>query len=266
MVSTILKDTMFIDSHCHLDLPELIEDLPSLLEEMKQNLVTHALSISVDISDWSRIKTIIETYPHIYGSVGTHPDYEKVHEPTLDELITMLQHPKVIATGETGLDYYRLQGDLTWQRNRFRNHIQAALISKKPLIVHTRNAQEDTIAILKEEKAESIGGVMHCFTENIEMARASLDQNFYISFSGIISFKNAKTVHQTAAYVPIDRILIETDAPYLAPTPHRGKINQPAWVRHIAEQIAQIKGISIEEVGSITSENFKRCFNLNNLS
>lgn len=266
MVSTILKDTMFIDSHCHLDLPELIEDLPNLLEEMKQNLVTHALSISVDVSNWAQIKRIIETYPHIYGSVGTHPDYENVHEPIVEELIAMLKHPKVIATGETGLDYYRLQGDLTWQRNRFRNHIQAALISKKPLVVHTRNAQEDTITILKEEKAKDIGGVMHCFTENIDMARLSLDQNFYISFSGIISFKNAKIVHETAAYVPIDRILIETDSPYLAPTPHRGKANQPAWVRYVAEHIAKIKGMSIEEVGFITSENFKRCFNLSHLN
>lgn len=257
---------MFIDSHCHIDFPELMADLPNLLQEMKQNRVTHALSISVDVSDWSRIKTIIETHPHIYGSVGTHPDYEDVHEPTVEELITMLAHPKVIATGETGLDYYRLQGDLTWQRNRFRNHIQAALASKKPLIVHTRNAQEDTIAILKEEKASDIGGVMHCFTENIDMARLSLEQNFYISFSGIVSFKNAAVVHETAAYVPLDRILIETDSPYLAPVPHRGKTNRPSWVVHVAERIAQIKGVSVEEVGRITSENFKRCFNLNQLN
>lgn len=256
---------MFIDSHCHIDFPELMDNLPELLRNMQTHQVTHALAISVDVSDWSRIKTIIEAHPHIYGSVGTHPDYPDVHEPTVDELIAMLQHPKVIATGETGLDYYRLEGDLEWQRNRFRNHIRAARSTQKPLIIHTRNAQDDTIAIIKEEKAAEIGGVMHCFTEDTEMARLSLEHNFYISFSGIVSFKNAKVVHETAAYVPLERILIETDAPYLAPVPHRGKVNQPAWVSHVAERIAEIKGVSVEEVGRVTSQNFKDCFKLSAL-
>lgn len=253
---------MFIDSHCHIDFPELMETLPELLRNMHEHRVTHALAISVDVSDWSRIKSIIEMHPHIYGSVGTHPDYPDVHEPTVEELVAMLAHPKVIATGETGLDYYRLEGDLEWQRTRFRNHIRAAKQTNKPLIIHTRNAQQDTIRLMNEEGAADVGGVMHCFTEDTEMARLSLEQNFYISFSGIVSFKNAKVVHETAAYVPLERILIETDSPYLAPVPHRGKVNQPAWVSHVAERIAEIKGVSVEEVGRVTSENFKRCFNL----
>ena len=251
---------MYIDSHCHIDFPELMNDLPNLLANMQANRVTHALAISVDVSDWSRIQHIIETYPHIYGSVGTHPDYHDVHEPTVDELVTMLQHPKVIATGETGLDYFRLEGDLEWQRARFRNHIRAANLTNKPLIIHTRNAQDDTIRLMKEENAQDAGGVMHCFTETREVAQAALDLNFYISFSGIVSFKNAKTVHECAEYVPLERILIETDSPYLAPVPHRGRTNQPAWVMHVAERIAQIKGVSVEEVGRVTTENFKRCF------
>ncbi|GHA67020.1 hypothetical protein GCM10009007_04480 [Formosimonas limnophila] len=251
---------MYIDSHCHIDFPELMSDLPALLDNMKANQVTHALAISVDVSDWSRIKQIIEAHPNIYSSVGTHPDYPDVHEPTVDELVSMLAHPKVIATGETGLDYYRLEGDLEWQRARFRNHIRAANITNKPLIIHTRNAQDDTIRLMSEENARDVGGVMHCFTETKEVAQAALDQNFYISFSGIVSFKNAKTVHDCAQYVPLDRILIETDSPYLAPVPHRGKTNQPAWVMHVAERIAEIKGLSVEEVGRVTTENFKRCF------
>jgi TatD DNase family protein len=251
---------MYIDSHCHIDFPELMSDLPALLDNMQANRVTHALAISVDVSDWSRIKQIIEAHPNIYGSVGTHPDYPDVHEPTVDELVTMLAHPKVIATGETGLDYYRLEGDLEWQRMRFRNHIRAANQTGKPLIIHTRNAQTDTIRLMSEENARDVGGVMHCFTETREVAQAALDQNFYISFSGIVSFKNAKTVHDCAQYVPLDRILIETDSPYLAPVPYRGKTNQPAWVMHVAEKIAEIKGVSVEEVGRITTENFKRCF------
>ena len=254
---------MFVDSHCHIDFPELYENLPQLLENMRANEVDRALAISVDVSDWERIRTIIEAHPHIYGSVGTHPDYEDVHEPTLAELLSMLSHPKVIATGETGLDYYHKLNEgnhLDWQRARFRTHIQAAKQARKPLIIHTRNAQADTIAILREENAGEIGGVMHCFTEDISMAQAALDQGFYISFSGIVSFKNAKQLHETAQYVPLERMLIETDAPYLAPVPHRGKQNEPAYVRHVAQAIADIKKLSLQEVGRITSENFERCF------
>ena len=254
---------MFVDSHCHIDFPELYENLPQLLENMRSNEVNRALAISVDIKDWERIRTIIEAHPHIYGSVGTHPDYSDVHEPTYDELIAMLAHPKVIATGETGLDYYWTKNEgnvLDWQRARFRTHIAAAKQMRKPLIIHTRNAQEDTIAIMREEKADEIGGVMHCFTEDVAMARTALDLGFYISFSGIVSFKNAKVVHETAQFVPLDRLLIETDSPYLAPMPYRGKQNEPAYVRHVAQAIADIKQTSLQEIARITSDNFERCF------
>ena len=254
---------MFVDSHCHIDFPDLYNNLPKLLEHMRANQVERALAISVDISDWERIRAIIEAHPHIYGSVGTHPDYADVHEPTYDELTAMLAHPKVIATGETGLDYYWTKNEgsvLDWQRARFRTHIAAAKQARKPLIIHTRNAQEDTIAIMREEKADEIGGVMHCFTEDVVMAKAALDMGFYISFSGIVSFKNAKVVHETAAYVPMDRLLIETDSPYLAPMPYRGKQNEPAYVRHVAQAIADLKGVRLEEVGRITTDNFERCF------
>ena len=254
---------MFVDSHCHIDFPDLYENLPQLLDHMRVNEVDRALAISVDIKDWERIRAIIEAHPHIYGSVGTHPDYADVHEPTYDELVAMLTHPKVIATGETGLDYYWTKNEgnvLDWQRARFRTHIAAAKHMRKPLIIHTRNAQEDTIAIMREEKADEIGGVMHCFTEDVAMARAALDLGFYISFSGIVSFKNAKVVHETAQFVPLDRLLIETDSPYLAPMPYRGKQNEPAYVRHVAQAIADIKKTSLQEIGLITSDNFERCF------
>lgn len=257
---------MFIDSHCHIDFPELMPQMAAVLDEMKAKHVTHALAVSVDVSDWARIKTLIESYPNVYGSVGTHPDYPDVHEPTVEELVEMARHPKVIAVGETGLDYFRLEGDLDWQRERFRTHIRAANISKKPLIIHTRNAQDDTIRLMHEERAHEIGGVMHCFTEAKKVAKQALDLNFYISFSGIVSFKNAKIVHECAQYVPLDRILIETDSPYLAPVPHRGKSNQPAWVAHVAERIAELKGVSVEEVGRVTTENFKNCFRLAELT
>ena len=254
---------VFVDSHCHIDFPELYENFPQVLENMRANEVTHALAISVDVSDWSRIRQLIETHAHIYGSVGTHPDYEHAHEPTIDELVQMLAHPKVIATGETGLDYFHNANEghqLDWQRARFRTHIAVAKQMRKPLVIHTRNAQADTIAIMREEGAGDIGGVMHCFTEDVQMAREALDMGFYISFSGIVSFKNAKVVHETAEFVPLDRILIETDAPYLAPVPHRGKTNEPAYVRHVAQAVADIKKVSLSEMGRITTENFERCF------
>ena len=259
----LASHNVFVDSHCHIDFPDLYNELPKLLENMRANQVERALAISVDITDWERIRTIIEAHPHIYGSVGTHPDYADAHQPTLDELLTMLAHPKVIATGETGLDYYWTKNEgnvLDWQRERFRTHIAAAKQARKPLIIHTRNAKEDTIAIMREENAGEIGGVMHCFTEDVAMAREALDMGFYISFSGIVSFKNAKIVHETAQFVPLDRMLIETDSPYLAPVPHRGQQNQPAYVRHVAQAIADMRQTSLAEIGRITSENFERCF------
>ncbi len=194
--------------------------------------------------------------------MGVHPDYENVEEPTVAQLVALAQHPKIIAIGETGLDYYRLTGDLDWQRERFRTHIRASRECGKPLIIHTRSAAEDTLRLMVEEGADQAGGVMHCFTENWEVAQGALDMGFYISFSGIVTFKNALQIKEVAQRVPLDRILIETDSPYLAPVPFRGKLNQPAYVKHVAEEIALLRGISVTEVGQQTSENFARLFNL----
>ena len=254
---------MFIDSHCHIDFPDLYAKIPEVLDNMRAHDVSHALAVSVDVKDWERIRALIETHPNIYGSVGVHPEYADAYEPSLDELLTMLAHPKVIATGETGLDYYWTKNEgnvLDWQRARFRTHITAAKQARKPLIIHTRDSAEDTMWILREENADEIGGVMHCFTESREVAQQALDLGFYISFSGIVSFKNAKVVHETAAYVPMDRLLIETDSPYLAPMPYRGQQNEPAYVRHVAQAIADLKGMRLEDVGRITTDNFERCF------
>jgi len=257
---------VFIDSHCHIDFPDLYAKIPEVLDNMRAHEVSHALAVSVDVKDWERIRALIETHPNIYGSVGVHPEYADAHEPSLDELLAMLAHPKVIATGETGLDYYWTKNEgnvLDWQRARFRTHIQAAKQARKPLIIHTRDSAQDTMRILREESADEIGGVMHCFTESREVAQQVLDLGFYISFSGIVSFKNATVIHDTAKYVPLDRILIETDSPYLAPVPYRGKQNQPAYVRHVAQAVASLRGTSIEEIGQASSENFARCFLLN---
>lgn len=254
---------MFVDSHCHIDFPDLYDRLPDVLAQMSVHRVSRALAVSVDIDDWQRIRHLIETYPQIYGSVGTHPDYTDAREPSLDELLMMLAHPKVIATGETGLDYYWTKNEgnvLDWQRARFRTHIAAAKQARKPLIIHTRDSAADTIRILREERADDIGGVMHCFTENKAVAQAALDLGFYISFSGIVSFKNAKIVHECARYVPLDRLLIETDSPYLAPVPHRGQQNQPAYVSHVAEAVAALRGITVDAVAQAGSDNFDRCF------
>lgn len=259
------KDFMFTDSHCHIDFPDLYARLPEVLDQMQAQNVSRVLAVSVDIKDWARIQSLIESYPHIYGSVGTHPDYSEVYEPSVEDLLSMLQHPKVIATGETGLDYHWTKNEgavLDWQRARFVNHIRAAKLAQKPLIIHTRDSFEDTLRIMRDEGAGEIGGVMHCFTESKEVARAALDQGFYISFSGIVSFKSAKLVHETVQYVPMDRILIETDAPYLAPVPHRGQQNEPAFVPYVAQAVASLRGLRVEQVGEITSANFDRCFRL----
>ena len=227
---------------------------------MQQNQVSHALCISVELEKLPEIIALAEAHPHVYASVGVHPDHEDCTEPSVEQLIQLAQHPKVIAIGETGLDYYRLTGDLEWQRTRFRTHIRAAIQSGKPLVIHTREAAADTLKLMEEERANEIGGVMHCFTESIAVARAAMDMNFYISFSGIVTFKNATAIRDVAAYVPLERMLIETDSPYLAPVPYRGKTNQPGYVKHVAEEIAKVKGISVEEVGETTSENFFRLF------
>lgn len=258
---------MFIDSHCHLDFPEFQARLPEVLANMKAAKVGHALCVSVDLPDFPNVLRLAQDHPHLYASVGVHPDYEDTPEPSFEFLVeTAAKHPKIVAIGETGLDYYRM-GDrsydsLEWQRERFRTHIRAAKIVKKPLIVHTRSASEDTIRILKEEGADQIGGVMHCFTESYEVAKAAMDLGFYISFSGIVTFKSAKDLQETCKRVPIDRMLIETDSPYLAPIPYRGKTNEPAWVAKVGEYIATLKGISIDELAASTSSNFFKCFQI----
>lgn len=253
---------MFIDSHCHLDFPELASNMDAIQAAMRENQVGYGLCISVTLPEFPKVLAIADQHANLFATVGVHPDYENEVEPTVQELVSLAQHPKVIGIGETGLDYYRLQGDLEWQRSRFRTHIQAAVAAQKPLIIHTRSAAEDTLRIMKEEGADRVRGVMHCFTESWEVAQAAMEMGFYISFSGIVTFKNAIALKDVAQRIPMDRMLIETDSPYLAPVPFRGKTNQPAFVRHVAEEIAHLRGISLEEVGETTSANFFRLFSL----
>jgi TatD DNase family protein len=255
---------MFVDSHCHLDFPEYAGQIPDILARMKEAQVNHAMCISVDMPDFPNVLALAESHPNLFATVGTHPDYEDTPEPTEDQLVKLAQHPKILAIGETGLDYYRM-GDKTyeemeWQRDRFRTHIRAAIRVKKPLIIHTRSASEDTIRIMKEEGASQVAGVMHCFTESLEVAKAAMEQGFYISFSGIVTFKSAKDLQETCKQIPLERMLIETDSPYLAPIPNRGKTNEPSWVAHVAQFIADLKGISVEEVAKHTTNNFKTLF------
>jgi len=251
-----------VDSHCHLDFPELVENLDGALQLMRDNAVTHALCVCVTLEAFPNVLRIAQAHSHIYASVGVHPDSTDVREPTVEELVALSAHDKVIALGETGLDYYRLKGDLEWQRDRFRTHIRAARAARKPLIIHTRSAAEDTLRVMREEQAGEAGGVMHCFTESWDVAAAALDLGFYISFSGIVTFKNASVIREVARKVPLDRMLVETDSPYLAPVPYRGKINQPGYVRHTAEEIARLRGIPVDELAARTSANFFELFNL----
>ena len=257
---------MFIDSHCHLDFPEYRDRIPEVLANMAAAGVSHALCISVDLPDFPAVKALAETYPHLYASVGVHPDYENTPEPTEDFLVKAAEHPKIIALGETGLDYYR-SGErpyesMEWQRQRFRTHIRAAIRAKKPLIIHTRSASEDTLRIMQEEGAGRVGGVMHCFTESTAVALAAIEMGFYISFSGIVTFKNARDLQETCRQLPLEHMLIETDSPYLAPVPHRGRTNEPAWVADVGRFIADLKGVSIETVAQQTTNNFFDCFQL----
>lgn len=250
----------FVDSHCHLNFPGLAEQLPSIRENMMNHHVRHALCISVNLQDYPQVLALAEQYENFYATVGIHPDYEDIPEFTVEELINLAQHPKVVGIGETGLDYFRLTGDLEWQRDRFRKHIHAAKQVKKPLIIHTRSAAKDTIQIMQQEGADEVAGVMHCFTESYEVAKQAMDLGFYISISGIVTFKNAADLREVVRQVPLERLLIETDSPYLAPVPYRGKTNQPAFVKYVAEEIAKIKGISLEEVAQTTTNNFFRLF------
>ena len=252
---------MFIDSHCHLNL--LAEEeggLDAVLAQAKENNVDHILSIAIDKSSCHEVISIAERYPNITASVGIHPNVEQEENFTADELVALAQHDKVVAIGETGLDYFRSEGDLEWQRDRFRTHIHAANQLKKPLIIHTREARDDTMDILEQENAEQAGGIIHCFTENWDTAQRALDIGFYISLSGIVTFKNAKELQEVAKKLPLDRILIGTDAPYLAPMPHRGKTNKPAFVKHVAEFLAELRGDTVENIARSTSANFNQLF------
>jgi TatD DNase family protein len=259
---------MFTDSHCHINFPELAENMGAIRADMATAQVTRALVISTTLEQFPQVHDLAMQYDNFWATVGVHPDNEDVQEPTVEDLVTRAQLPRVVGIGETGLDYYRLGersvADMQWQRERFRVHIRAAQQTRLPLVIHTRSSSEDTLRMLKEEGEDgstgSAGGVFHCFTETAEVARAGLDLGFYISFSGILTFKNAQDLRDVAAFVPMERILIETDSPYLAPVPHRGKTNNPSYVPFVAQQIAQIRGLAVEEVARITSENFDRLF------
>lgn len=251
---------MLVDSHCHLDFPDLAARLPDVLSRMQQNGVGMALCIGVNLEDFPRVVALAEADDRLYATVGVHPEYTDVADPTEDELVALAAHPKVVAIGETGLDYYWQKDKPEWQRIRFRNHIRAARRCGKPLVVHTRDSAEDTIRLMAEEGAQAVGGVMHCFTENWAIAQQALDLGFYISFSGIVTFKNAAIVKEVARNCPLDRILVETDSPYLAPVPYRGKPNEPAYVLHVAEEIARLRNLPLDTVIAATTDNFFNLF------
>ena len=257
---------MFIDSHCHLSFPELRAQLPQILDEMKTARVEQAICICTTMEEAADVRGLAESHSQLWATVGVHPDNEDVYEPTVQELVQQAAHPRIVAIGETGLDYYRLNGrtieDMEWQRERFRTHIRAACQAGKPLVIHTRSSAADTLRVLVEEGGERAGGVFHCFTEGSDVALAAIEMGFYVSFSGIISFKNAQDLRDVAAQLPIERLLIETDSPYLAPVPYRGRTNSPAYVPHVAAVLAQVKNVSVEELAAQTSANTRRLFGL----
>ncbi len=255
---------MLTDSHCHINCLKGAKDKQTVhdyLDTAKEAGVGHFLCVSIDWETWPEVLSIAEDYPNVFASVGVHPNHEQGHEPTVEELLEKAKNPNIIAIGETGLDYFRNTGDVEWQRERFRRHIDAAKQCNKPLIIHTREAREDTIKILQEENAQLARGVMHCFTETWEMAEAAMELGFYISFSGIVTFKTAVELQTIAKKIPLDRMLIETDSPYLAPVPFRGKQNQPAYVKHVAEFIAELRGVSVDVIAEQTTNNFFQLFN-----
>jgi TatD DNase family protein len=263
---------MFTDSHCHLASPELLSRLGEIRRAMTEAQVDRALCICTTLEEFGTVHLLATTYDNFWATVGVHPDNENVLEPTLQDLVQRAALPRVVAIGETGLDYYQMDErkggrtvvDLEWQRDRFRTHIRAARQAGKPLVIHTRNASHDTLAILREEGEDgasgSAGGVFHCFTETAPVARAALDMGFYISFSGILTFKNAQDLRDVAAFVPLDRLLIETDSPYLAPVPYRGKTNNPSYVPYVAHQLARLKDLPVQDIANATSDNFGRLF------
>lgn len=253
---------MYVDSHCHLSFPELAQDLPGVLQRMRDNQVVAALNVCTTLTEFPAVLAVAEQHNHIVCSVGVHPDYQDTEEPTTDQLVALADHPKVVAIGETGLDYFRLQEPLEWQRIRFRTHIRAARCCGKPLIIHTRSSSADTMRLMQEEGAGDAGGVMHCFTESLAVAEAAMKLGFYISFSGIVTFKNARELQDVARAVPLERLLIETDSPYLAPVPYRGKTNEPGFVPKVAEKVAELKNVSVEEVAAASTSNFFNLFRL----
>ena len=250
---------MLIDSHCHLNFPDLAQRLPEVLANMAEAGVDKAIAISVSRQSFEEVHAIAQNHPNIYATVGIHPDDPEAEEFSLEELLERAARPKVVGIGETGLDYHWCKGDLAWQHQRFALHIEAANRSGLPLVVHTRDAAEDTMRLLREHQAHA--GVIHCFTEDVRIAKLALDLGFYISFSGIVTFKNATAIQEAARYVPLDRLLVETDAPYLAPVPKRGKPNEPAYVRHTAAFVAQLRGDSLENIAQATTANCLRLFN-----
>ena len=254
---------MLIDSHCHIDLMDyekLGGDPNSAVAYAHENGIGHMLCVSVNLEQYPNMLDTIKDMPKVFASVGVHPNEQEGVEPSIEQLVDLAKNEKVIAIGETGLDYFRSEGDLDWQRDRFRRHIEAAKQSAKPLIIHTREAKQDTIKVLQEEKADEIGGVMHCFAEDWETAQQAMDLGFYISFSGIVTFKSATTLQEVAQKVPLDRMLVETDSPWLAPMPFRGKTNQPAYVKHVAEKIAELRGDDVENIAAATTNNFFKLF------
>lgn len=251
---------MLVDSHCHIDFPELLPRIDEIVANMHAQGVGQALCVSVNLEDYPRVLALSERLPNVYASVGVHPDHQGGEEPTEARLVDLAAHARVVAIGETGLDYYRHPELASVQQVRFREHIRAARRTGKPLIIHTRDAAEDTLRLMREESAAEVGGVMHCFTESWEVAEAAVAMNFCISFSGIVTFKNALALKDVARRVPVERLLVETDSPYLAPVPHRGKTNEPAFVRHVAEEIGRLRGMEVSEVERVTTENFFRLF------
>ena len=257
---------MYVDSHCHLSFPDLHDRLPELRAAMAAAQVDRALCICTTLEEFPRVHALALAHDNFWCTVGVHPDNEGVQEPTLADLLTRARLPRVAGIGETGLDYFRLNGrtvaDMAWQRERFRVHIRAARETALPLVVHTRNASADTLDVLRDEGQGAVRGVFHCFTETLDVARAVVDLGFHVSFSGILTFKNAQALREVAQWVPLERCLIETDSPYLAPMPHRGKTNQPAWVAHVATQLAAIKGLDVATVAQATTVNFERLFGI----
>jgi TatD DNase family protein len=249
-----------VDSHCHLNFPDFSGRIPDILQNAAENQIHHLLCISTSWENQAEVLALAADHVQISASVGVHPTTEGGHEPSVAELVEAAGQPHVVAIGETGLDYFRSSGDLRWQHERFHRHIEAAVTTGKPLIIHTRAAADDTLQTLREHRADSAGGVMHCFAEDWAVAEQALELGFYISFSGIVTFKNAQNVQEVARKVPLDRILVETDAPYLAPVPHRGKTNEPAYVRHTAEFVAALRDLPFEELASATTENYFRLF------